>query len=223
MDYLNSEQITAISKARYTCKAFDATKKITAAQMTALKQVIKNAPSSVNSQPWHFFIASSDEGKKKITEATAGDNPYNTKKLLDCSHAMVFCRRVDLGDDYLKAVLAKEDKDGRYPKPEGRAGMDKGRRFYVGLHHNTLHDSFWWMEKQIYLAFGMLLEAAMAMGIDSCAMEGFDQKKMDEVLGLKAKGLASVVVVALGYRAADDFNAKLPKSRLDDGALFTEL
>ena len=39
-------------------------------------------------------------------------------------------------------------------------------------------------------------------------------KSMDEGLGLRARGLTSSVIVALGYRAAEDFNAKLPKSRL---------
>ncbi len=223
MTNLTPEQVIDISRARYTCKSFDKTKKIAADKIAALKTVMKNAPSSVNSQPWHVVIASSDEAKQNVAQATAGDNSYNTQKLLDCSHVVVFCRHLHLGDDHLQAVLGKEDKDGRYPKPEGRAGMDKGRRFYVGLHHNELHDSSWWMEKQIYLSFGMLLESAMSMGIDSCAMEGFNPQKMDEVLGLKAKGLASVVVVALGYRAEGDFNAKLPKSRLGDDKVFTEL
>ncbi|WP_223871519.1 hypothetical protein [Candidatus Dactylopiibacterium carminicum] len=35
-----------------------------------------------------------------------------------------------------------------------------------------------------------------------------------EELGLRARGLTSVVIVALGYGGGEDFNAKLPKSRL---------
>ncbi|MDI9313379.1 MAG: oxygen-insensitive NAD(P)H nitroreductase [Hydrotalea sp.] len=220
---LTSEQLITIANERYTCKAFNPDKKIPDDQLAALKLVLRNAPSSVNLQPWHFIIASSDDGKKKIAEATAGPNFYNTQKLLDCSHVVVFCRYLNVGDAHLSAVLAKEDKDGRYAKPEDRDVMGQVRGFYASLHQEKLHDLSWCMEKQIYLALGMLLESATTLGIDSCAMEGFDAKKLDEVLDLKAKGLASVVVTALGYRADKDFNATLPKSRLGDDKLFTQL
>ena len=220
---LTNEQIAKIATSRYSCKSFDKTKKISADNITTLKQVMKNAPSSVNAQPWHFVIASSDAGKNTVAEATAGFNSYNTQKVLDCSHVVVFCRRLGLSDSYLSTLLAKENEDGRYAKPADSDLMNQVRGFYVNLHQEKLQDLSWFMEKQLYLAFGMLLESAAALGIDSCAMEGFDAQKLDEVLGLKAKGLASVVVVALGFRAAEDFNAKLPKSRLDDDALFTEL
>jgi nitroreductase/dihydropteridine reductase len=46
---------------------------------------------------------------------------------------------------------------------------------------------------------------------------------LDAALGLRDKGLRSVVMVALGYSGEDDFNAKLPKSRLAEALLFTDL
>ena len=53
--------------------------------------------------------------------------------------------------------------------------------------------------------------------------EGFDATKMNQVLGLREQGLCACVVVAMGYHAEDDFNAKLPKSRLDQEVIFTEI
>jgi nitroreductase len=45
-------------------------------------------------------------------------------------------------------------------------------------------------------------------------MEGFDPAKVDEILGLKARGLRSVVLMPLGYRAAEgDWLKDLPKVR----------
>ncbi len=45
-------------------------------------------------------------------------------------------------------------------------------------------------------------------------MESFDAEKFDEVLGLKEKGLKSVVLLALGYSDEEnDFLAKLKKVR----------
>lgn len=54
-------------------------------------------------------------------------------------------------------------------------------------------------------------------------MEGFDAAILDAELGLAEQGLTSLVLVALGYRGEGDFNAKLPKSRLPEAALFTSL
>jgi nitroreductase len=46
-------------------------------------------------------------------------------------------------------------------------------------------------------------------------MEGFNTEKFDEVLGLKEKGLKSVVLLALGYRDEEnDKYAKLKKVRV---------
>jgi nitroreductase/dihydropteridine reductase len=79
------------------------------------------------------------------------------------------------------------------------------------------------MEKQVYLALGTLLLGAAALEIDACPIEGFDVKLLNDALDLRAQGLSAVVVVALGYRAADDFNAALPKSRLPMDEVLSEI
>ena len=53
------------------------------------------------------------------------------------------------------------------------------------------------------------------MGIETCAMEGFQPDEHDKILGLGAKGLASVVCCAAGYRAAGDKYATQKKVRFD--------
>ena len=67
------------------------------------------------------------------------------------------------------------------------------------------------------------MDNAITVGLDACPMEGFDSRKLDELLGLRGQSLTSVVLVALGTRSPDDWNAKLPKSRLPAEALFTDL
>lgn len=64
--------------------------------------------------------------------------------------------------------------------------------------------------------------AAAAMGIDSIPMEGVDLAMLDQEFGLAEKGFKSVAVISFGYRAEDDFNAKLPKSRLENDVIFTK-
>ncbi len=215
------EDIARIATTRHTCKAFDPAKKIDASKVDALCSVLRYAPSSVNSQPWHFVIAASDEGKGLIAQATQGGFAYNEAKVRNASHVVVLCARTDLDENHLAAILAQEDADGRFASPEAKAGQNTSRSFYAGLHRNELKDASAWMEKQVYLALGTLLQGAAVLEIDACPMEGFDQAKLDEVLGLRARGLTSVVLTGLGYRSELDFNAKLPKSRLPVAALIT--
>jgi nitroreductase len=46
-------------------------------------------------------------------------------------------------------------------------------------------------------------------------MEGFNPAKFDEILGLEKLWLASVAIVALWYRSAEDAFASLTKVRFD--------
>jgi nitroreductase / dihydropteridine reductase len=55
-------------------------------------------------------------------------------------------------------------------------------------------------------------------------MEGFDGKSLDEILGLRAKGLRSVVILPLGYRQEEgDWLVKLPKVRRPQALFITEV
>jgi len=216
--------IARIALSRHTCKAYDPARKIPAEQIEQLKTLLRYSPSSINSQPWHFIIASSEEGKARIARAAQqGVYASNGPKILNASHVVVFCARTTMDDAHLADLLAQEDADGRYPTPEAKAAQSKGRSFYTGLHRYDLKDTQHWMEKQVYLALGSLLLGAAALEIDATPIEGFDARLLNEELGLREQGLTSVVLVALGYRSADDFNAKLPKSRFPVERVISEL
>ncbi len=217
--------IARIARTRHTCKAYDPSRKIPADQIEQLKTLLRFAPSSVNSQPWHFFIAETDAGKARIANSTPEGSPYaaNLPKVKNASHVVALCARTNVDDTHIAALLAQEEADGRFPTPEGKEMQNKGRNFYVGLHRANPADMQAWTQKQVYLALGTLLFGAGALGIDATPIEGFDPKLLDEELGLAEKGLKSVVFVALGYRNEQDFNAKLPKSRLPAESVITEL
>lgn len=217
--------LARIALARHTCKAYDPSRKLSSEHIEQLKTLLRYAPSSVNSQPWHFFIAATDAGKARVAKATPDGTPYsaNGAKIKNASHVVVFCARTEIDDAHLATLLEQEEQDGRFPTREGREMQNKGRSFYVGLHRDTLQDTPIWAQKQVYLALGTLLLGAATLEIDATPIEGFDPALLDEELGLRKKGLRSVVLVALGYRSAEDFNAKLPKSRLPVETVMTEL
>lgn len=215
--------IARIATTRHTTKAFDPARKIPAETFAQLETLLRFAPSSVNSQPWHFVIADNEAGKSRIAKAAQGGYAYNEAKIRNASHLVVFCVRQELDDQHLQAILDQENADGRFASPEAKAGQHKSRSFYADLHRHQLKDARSWMEKQLYLAFGTLLLGAATLDIDTCPMEGFDVAILDEELGLSARGLTSVVIAALGYHGDDDFNAKLPKSRLPAEVLITRI
>jgi len=58
--------------------------------------------------------------------------------------------------------------------------------------------------KQAYTAFGHAIIAAAFEEVDATPIEGFVPAKVDEILGLREKGLRSCVILTLGYRQAAD-------------------
>lgn len=212
--------LVSLSKRRYTTKLFDSSRKIPVATIELLLEQLRNSPSSVNSQPWHFVIAHEDEGKARIADSMHGGFEFNRAKTLDASHVIVLCTRTQMPEEYLQALLEQEASDGRFVDEQAKAGQDKGRRRFVDLHRYDYKDLQHWMEKQTYLALGTLLLGAAALGLDATPMEGFDSKALDAELDLRERGFTSLVVVSVGYHSHEDFNAGLPKSRLPAPVLF---
>ncbi len=199
---------------RYSTKEFDATKKLSDEQITQLEDLLQLSPSSTNIQPWHFIIATTNEGKKRITKGSQGFFSFNEQKVLDASAVVIFASKVDLTDEYLAKVLEKEDKDGRFPQSEFKAQNHGGRSIFANMHKLDYKDFQHWADKQVYLNLGNFLLGVAALGLDAIAMEGFDLKALDEEFGLREKGFTSSIVVAVGYHSENDFNKDLPKSRL---------
>ncbi|GJG97926.1 oxygen-insensitive NAD(P)H nitroreductase [Cupriavidus pauculus] len=208
---------------RHTVKAYEAGQTLPQEQVDMLLTWLHNSPSSVNSQPWHFVVASTPAGRETIAKAATEAFAYNRPKIIDASNVIALCMRADLDEAHLQAVLAQEERDGRFKADGARENQDKSRRSYVDLHRYALRDVPQWMEKQVYLALGGLLLGASMLGIDATPMEGFDAAALDSALNLRERGLTSVVLVALGRRSEKDFNAGLPKSRLPKQDVFTHI
>lgn len=72
-----------------------------------------------------------------------------------------------------------------------------------------------WTKAQTYIALGNTMHAAARLGIDTTPMEGVDAQLIGEEFASELDGYICDVALALGYHdAEEDYNAKLPKSRL---------
>ena len=181
--------IVSVALKRYSTKAFDATKKLTAGEAEQLKTLLQYSPSSTNSQPWHFIVASTDEGKARVAKAASGTYVFNERKILDASHVVVFCAKTAMDDAWLQRVVDQEEADGRFATPDAKAANHKGRTFFADMHRKELKDDDQWMAKQVYLNVGNFLLGVAAMGLDAVPIEGVDFALLDEEFDLKAKGL----------------------------------
>ena len=217
MDLLN------ISKTRYTTKAYDPSKKIPQQQFDRLIQILRLAPSSINIQPWHFFIIENDQAKQRISKSLVGKYAYNAPKILDSSHSILFCTKADITENHLTNLLNQDDQSGRFKDQTAKQAQQDARTGYVDFYRNEKGDIQRWAENQTFIALGQTLLAAGIEGIDATPIGGFNEEIISEELGLVEKGLIPSVLLALGYRSEQDFNAKLPKSRLNKDDIFTVL
>lgn len=212
--------IVEIAKKRFTSKAYDAQRRLNAEQQYAIIELLRNSPSSLNLQPWHFHIIRSESAKQKILPAMF---ELNSAKVKSAPEIIVFSALNRIESEHFSLVTAKEDKDGRYADHAARDKADQGRRGYLANNGGDEQQMQRWMERQIYIALGFLLLGAPALGINATPIEGFDNLALDKILDLGSQNLHSVVIAAIGYNNDEDFNADLPKSRLDSQHVVTVL
>ncbi len=199
-------------KWRYATKQFDTEKKLSAEQLSTLKEALRLAPSSFGLQPWHFIVVENAELRTKLRAAG-----YDQPQITDASHLVVLAteKNVDaaLVKKYMESIAAA--KGITLTDLAGFDGMLNGAIAAKG--EEGARD---WAARQVYIALGVLLTAAALEGIDAAPMEGFDPKAADEILGLEERNLSSRAIVALGFRGADAA-ALAPKVRFSEAEIFT--
>lgn len=211
--------VLKLLQTRHTTKKYDASRKINDADFSILLESLRLAPSSVNSQPWEFFIADTAQAKEKILPGIAD---FNHSRVLDSDRLIICAVRSDLDEAYMQALDDQEEADGRYKDPAFKADNGARRRFFVGKYRDA-GQTLCWTGKQSYIAQGFLLYTAAILGIDSTPIEGWDADKIDSILGLREQGLHAQYAVALGYGAKDDSNAARPKSRWPAQRIFHKI
>lgn len=215
--------LTDVAQTRYSTKAFDPARKVPADTFAQLQSLLRFSPSSVNSQPWHFVLTGSEEGKQRIARAAQGTYAFNYDRIMNASHVVVFCAKTEISDAYLEHLADTEEQAGRFAEPANRQMAQAGRTFFVNQHRFDKKDAQHWMEKQVYLNIGSFLLGAGVLGLDALPMEGVDLAVLDEEFGLRARGYSAVAVVSVGYHSEQDFNKALPKARLSEEEIFTHI
>ena len=216
MSSINREQLLGQLNWRYATKQFDPKRKISAQDWATLEDALLLTPSSGGLQPWKFIIVTDPAVRANLAPVS-----YGQEKVSTSSHLVVFAAKNNFSEADVDAHLNNVAKTQGVPI-ESLAPL---RGMLVGGIVQSMDEKARnaWARNQTYIALGNLLTSAALLGIDACPMEGFDRAQYDEILGLKAKGLASAVIATLGYRLPTDTYASAPKVRFPREQIFVQV
>ena len=198
---------------RYTTKKFDASKKVSQADLAVIMEAMRLSPSSINSQPWKFIVIESDDAKQRMYNTFANKFQFNQPHIFSASHIIIFAHNPAYTRANYEAVVDKGIEDKR-TKPEEKEGAFGG---FVFAELNTTEDgdTSAWTQAQTYLALGNTLHTLARLNIDSTPMEGIDSEMISKEFAAELNGYVSHVALAIGYRDTEtDYNIAPPKSRL---------
>ncbi len=204
MNTISGQQLITQLNWRYATKQFDLRRKISPAHWATLETALQLSPSSAGLQPWKFLVIDDPAVRAKLQASS-----YGQAQIVDASHLVVFAARTDMtAADVDKLIDATAKVRGVTAE-----ALAQFRGMLMGgiIESRPEPARAAWASRQAYIAIGTLLTSAALLGIDACPMEGIVPAQYDEILGLK--GYTSHAVVTLGYRAATDAYAALPKVR----------
>jgi nitroreductase len=191
---------------RYATKVFDPNRTIDAATWEALENVLVQSPSSYGLQPWKFLVISDPTLRQQLRPES-----WNQSQITDASHLVVFLVQRRIGPteaDRLIDTMART----RGLDPDQLASYRQ--MIDVDLIHGPRSQQIErWASNQVYIALGTFMTAAALLGVDTCAIEGFDPLAYDRILGLEESAYRSCVVCVAGYRSESDKYASLAKVR----------
>jgi nitroreductase len=191
---------------RYATKKMDTSKIVAEDKVERILEAARLAPTSSGLQPFEVFVVTNNDVRAKIQEIA-----WNQAQVTEGSHLLVFAAWDNYTAERINHMFDLVNEERGF-KNEGWENYRQmllntypGRDEQVNFEHAA---------RQAYIGFGMAVAAAAFEGVDATPMEGFDAAKLDEILGLREKGLRSVTILPLGYRAEEgDWLVSLKKVR----------
>ncbi|MDN3667287.1 NAD(P)H-dependent oxidoreductase [Algibacter miyuki] len=190
---------------RYAAKAMNG-EKVSEDKIERILEAARLAPTSSGLQPFEIIVIKNQDIKEKIKPVA-----WNQSVITDCSHLLVFAAWDTYTADRINHMFDLTN-DIRGFKNEG---WENYRQMLLSSYpQKDEEENFNHAAKQAYIAFSQAITAAAFEGVDSTPLEGFDPAAVDDILGLREKGLRSAVLLPIGYRKEDaDWLVNLVKVR----------
>jgi nitroreductase len=174
-------------------------------QINTLKEAFNLTATSYGLQPIKLVVIQNKKIQEKLVSAS-----WNQQQIIQASHVLVICIQEDFTSKAVENYFDLVKKTRNTPDEV----LSSFRSFLVAeIDKKTPEELNIWNKNQAYLALGNLLTVCAVEQIDACPMEGFIPEQYDEILGLKAHGLTSTLVLPVGFRADDDAMKELAKVR----------
>ncbi len=190
---------------RYAVKKFDESSLLSNEKIQKLKNAFNLTATSYGLQPIKMVVVSNKELQKELVV-----HSWDQQQVAQASHLLVFCIEASIDAKYISSYFERVKQirgtSDEILNPFKEAMLNS----FENMDAAQIHQ---WAKNQAYLAMGNLLTICAVEKIDSCPMEGFVPSAYDDLLGLKEKGLNSVLVMPVGYRAQDDMFSGLKKVR----------
>jgi nitroreductase/dihydropteridine reductase len=201
---------------RYATKKYDATKTVPAEKLERIVEAVRLAPTSSGLQPFELLVVSNPEVRAKIRAAA-----WDQAQVTDCSHLLVFAAWDDITAERVNMMFDLTNEVRGFRNEGWEAYREKLLGIVAGRGTEANYQA---AARQAYIGLGVALIAAAFEEVDATPMEGFDPAAVDEILDLHARHLRSVVIVPLGYRAAEgDWLVNLKKVRRSRENFVTEI
>ena len=201
---------------RYATKKMDSAKAVPDEKVDRIVEATRLAATSSGLQPYEIIIVKSQAVREQMRPKAFGQS-----QITDGSHVLVFAAWDDYTPERINMMFDLHNTE-RNSKDEG---WENYRKSLLGSYPTRGAEvNFQHAAKQAYIGLGTALIAAAFEEVDATPMEGFDPAGIDEILGLKARGLRSAVIVALGYRdTAQDWLVNLKKVRRSGAQFVTKV
>jgi nitroreductase / dihydropteridine reductase len=199
---------------RYATKRMDGSK-LSSEKLENILSAIRLSPSSLGLQPYKIWVVTDKLKRQEIYEKSC-----HQPQILEGSHLLVFVARKAITDkeinEYINLIAME-----RQITEDSLEGFKNTIKGFASAKQINPEDYPAWSARQAYIALGIGLAAAADMEVDATPMEGFNPEAMDEILGLKEKGLHSVVLMMLGHRDENvDHLVHAKKVRISSEKLF---
>ncbi len=192
---------------RYAVKKFDSSREIEVSKMERIKKAFNLTATSYGLQPIKMVILKNKDLQEQLVQFSFGQ-----QQVAQASHLLIFCIEKNIDAEYISGYFNKV----KQVRGTSDSVLDPFKEALVSEFSNMDSSEIQqWATNQAYLAMGNLLTICAAEQLDACPMEGFLPERYDELLDLSSKGLSSVLVLPIGYRAEDDMFSGLKKVRRD--------
>ena len=180
---------------RYAAKAMNGNV-VPEEKIQRILEAARLAPTSSGLQPFEIMVITNQDIKEKIKPVA-----WNQSVITDCSHLLVFAAWDTYTADRINYMFDLTNEIRGFKNE----GWENYRQMLLSSYpQKDAEENFNHAARQAYIAFAEAITAAAFEGVDSTPLEGFDPAAVDEILGLREKGLRSAVLLPIGYRKEDE-------------------